>query len=332
MVGGEFEIDLSLLRDGFVESPDTYYFASGRTALYQIIKSLDCARRKVWMPDWLCHTMVDAVERAGFECVYYELDNHYKTTVEALDRSGFQDGDTVLMVNYFGLQKLNETAKSIKEAYPHAIVIEDDVQAYWELAERENPYADYRFTSLRKALPIPDGGLVYTKRPMPKATERNTFAPLKFQAGVMKLNRGKEGINDDDYLKLFKQGDALIPENYDSVMSDDSKRLYAGTDFQKVKQQRQANAKHLLEGLAAIGIKPMIDVPVDSVPLFVPIWLENRDEVRKRLFQHEIFCPVHWPFEGMSVKKGKDMADHELSLIVDQRYALKDMDLILSLL
>ena len=98
------------------------------------------------------------------------------------------------------------------------------------------------------------------------------------------------------------------------------------------KQQRQTNAAQMVKGLDEIGIKPMIPVSPDSVPLFVPIYLENRDDVRRRMFQHEVFCPVHWPLDGMSVKRGADMAKHELSLIVDQRYGEKDMDLMIDLM
>lgn len=331
MIGGEFEIDLSLQRE-FVPQPDVYYYASGRTALYQILRSFAPQHHKLWLPDWLCHTMVDAVEKADFEYCFYELDADFKATIETLDKSGFKDGGAVLMINYFGLQNLTGISKSIKDAYPNAVVIEDDVQAYWAFAEKENPYADYRFTSLRKALTVPDGGLVKTRCPMPKAVGDNTFAPLKIKAGTMKFHRGERGINDDDYLKLFKEGDKLIPENYESVMSPDSQRLFAGTNLEMAKQQRQANASQMVKGLDEIGIKPMIPVSPDSVPLFVPIYLENRDDVRRRMFQHEVFCPVHWPLDGMSVKRGADMAKHELSLIVDQRYNKKDMEFIQSLL
>ena len=331
MLGGEFEIDLSIQRE-FVPQLDTHYYASGRTALYQILRSLGPQHTKVWMPDWLCHTMVEAAERAKTEVVFYELNNDFKATLEALDKSGYRDGEAVLMVNYFGLQDLNPTSRAIKDQYPQSIVIEDDVQAYWCFAEQENPYAGFRFTSMRKAFAIPDGGLVKTSRPMLDVTGPNTFSPLKIKAGAMKQHRGQDGIKDEDYLALFRQGDELISENYDSSMSDDSKRLFAGTDFGQAKRQRRANAKVILEGLKSLGIKTLIEVSADAVPLFIPIYLENRDEVRKRMFQHEVFCPVHWPLEGMDVKKGKEMAEHELSLICDQRYGVKEMNLILSLL
>ena len=100
MLGGEFEIDLSIQRS-FVPQPDTYYYASGRTALYQILRSLAPLRKKVWMPDWLCHTMVEAADKAGFEVVFYELNSDFKATPSALDRSGFRNGDAMLMVNFF---------------------------------------------------------------------------------------------------------------------------------------------------------------------------------------------------------------------------------------
>ena len=115
-------------------------------------------------------------------------------------------------------------------------------------------------------------------------------------------------------------------------MSDDSQRLFAGTDFEQAKFQRQANARVILEGLSRLGIEPLNEVPVDCVPLFILIYLENRDEVRTRMFQNKVFCPVHWPLEGMAVKKGKEMAEHELSLIVDQRYGENDIISMINLL
>ena len=332
MIGGEFEIDLSNQIDAFQPVPDTYYYASGRTALYQILKSLKNRVNKIWFPDWLCHTMVEAAQNAGFEYEFYELSDSFIASVEALDSKGFSDGCLVLLINYFGLQDLTTSAKAIKDTFPDAIVIEDDVQAYYCFAEETNPYADYRFTSLRKTFPSPDGGLVYTKHPMPRVTQPNTFTKYKIEAGVMKFHRGENGIKDEDYLALFEKGSELIDEDYESVMSHDSEMLFAGTDLQWVKQKRQENASYLLKGLKSLGIESLIEVPKDKVPLFVPIYLENRNEIRKRMFQSEIFCPVHWPLEGLPLKKGSEMAQHELSLIVDQRNEKKEMKIIIELL
>jgi hypothetical protein len=50
------------------------------------------------------------------------------------------------------------------------------------------------------------------------------------------------------------------------------------------------------------------------------------------MFQQEIFCPVHWPLENMDVRRGSQLAESELSLIIDQRYERNDMDKIINIL
>ena len=99
-----------------------------------------------------------------------------------------------------------------------------------------------------------------------------------------------------------------------------------------MKVRRLSNARYLIDELAKKGICPILPLLEDHVPLFIPAYLENRDEVRKRMFQNEVFCPVHWPLDGRPLKRGAVMAKHELSLIIDQRYSVKDMNQIISLL
>lgn len=332
MIGGEFEIDLSLQKQPSPFPPNTYLYSSGRAALYQVFRSAQSVQRKIWFPDYLCNTMVDAAVKAGCDYAFYELDEKFQVSVGALEHSGFSDGNIVVLVNYFGLMDLCGSAKLIKDSYPNAVVVEDDVQAYYSFAEKTNPYSDYRLTSYRKTFAVPDGAPVYTLHAMPAVLNPNTFAPYKIEGGVKKMNRDSLGIDDSEYLALFEEGSRLIDDNYDSVMSDDSRKLLAGTDFNQVKKQRRTNAQYLLNGLRQLGIRTLLPIPDDCVPLFIPIWLDNRNDVRKRMFANEIYCPVHWPLDGLDVKKGKEMAEHELSLIVDQRYDKNDIVLIINLL
>lgn len=318
MIGGEFEIDLTQKGD-FVEQSDTYYYASGRAALYQILFSLKVHR--VWLPDYLCVSIVDAVKRAGCQVVFYELDDELDPKYETLSPDEY---DAVLLIDYFGLKDLNPIEDKISALFPYSVLIEDDVQAYYDFIERSNPYVQYRFTSLRKTFAVPDGGLVYSRHRLPKTDETNTFAPLKLQAADMKYHRTEVG-DDSKYLSLFERGEKMINQNYKSSMSIDSKGFFAGCNTERVKQARRTNADVILSGLKEMGITPVFPVPEDKVPLFIPVWIENRNEVRRKMFSNEIFCPVHWPLEGMNLKKGAEMAEHELSLIVDQRYTVEDM-------
>ena len=147
----------------------------------------------------------------------------------------------------------------------------------------------------------------------------------------MKLNRGV-GVKDEDYLRLFEEGERLIDDNYDSRMSSVSQSLYDGVNVKEAKIRRKNNAAYLIKGLEAINIHPIIEVSDSVTPLFIPIYLNNLNGVRRQMFQHEIFCPVHWPLEGMKLQLGAEMAEHELSLIIDQRYSEGDMNQILEII
>ena len=170
MIGGEFEIDLTTQRREFVGCPDTYYYASGRAALYQIVRSLNV--RRVWLPDYLCISVVEAVKRAGADYAFYELDDKLTPILSTFNQTEF---DAILLINYFGLMDLSDIETKLSETFPSTPLLEDDVQAYFEFDKRDNSCIDYRFSSLRKTFAVPDGGLVFTKHSMPVACEHNTF-------------------------------------------------------------------------------------------------------------------------------------------------------------
>ena len=211
-----------------------------------------------------------------------------------------------------------------------AIIIEDDVQAYYEFKKPLGD-VDFKFTSLRKTFAVPDGGLVKANLQLPVIETPNTFGQYKAAAALLKSMR-EGNFNDQIYLEMFEKGESIIDSELESGMSQIAEKLYGSLDEEHMKIRRLNNARHLVEQLKKHGVKPLLPLKEGYVPLFIPIILKNRDEVRKRMFQHEVFCPVHWPLEGMDLKRGKVMAEAELSLIIDQRYGQKEINEIIKLL
>lgn len=334
MIGGEFPITITdLLRaPNLLKVNDgTYHYASGRAALYQILKYLKEEKgiTSILLPDYLCDTILVPIRKLEFEYTFFPLNDKLELEKDKF-REVYKKDAAVLLINYFGLQDLTCQIAIIRNIDADAIIIEDDVQAYYEF-KKPLGEVDFKYTSLRKTFAIPDGGLVKTDHPLPVIDKPNTFGQYKGAAALMKAMR--DGNFDDSvYLDISKIGGSKIDDELDCSMSLISERLYACLDEEDVKSRRQKNAKYLAEKLSEKGIPTLLPVNEDKVPLFVPIYLENRDEVRKLMFQHEIFCPVHWPLSGMNVQKGAEMAAHEFSLIVDQRYGCKDMDEILKYL
>lgn len=333
VIGGEFE--LTGVPEVLSKDFGYYSYASGRTALYQILMSIKLETFKVWLPDWLCESMIDAVRRSGISYSFYTLGRNLEMDVDQFVQRNrpVSEHDVIVLVNYFGLINVERTIKQLKDYRVDSIIIEDDVQALFSFMDDEHHLADYRFTSLRKSIACPDGGLVFTKRIMPRVSAMNTFAPLKLKASLVKGGATEEG-DDEEYLRPFEEGEARIEENYNSVMSSEAAQILSAIDLQKASDIRKNNAQYLVKELFNLGVEPLVPIDPAKTPLFVPIAVENRDELRRELRRNQIFCPVHWPLRDdmRGLPMGQYMAEHELSLVVDQRYGLEDMQAIVEIM
>lgn len=333
VIGGEFE--LCSIPEGGFHQRNTYNYASGRAALYKILKSINPAPAKVWLPDWLCESMIDAVRKANINYGFYRLGSDYRMDVQQfLDNHKPAGGqEAILLVNYFGLTDVETTIIELKSQKVNAVIIEDDVQALFSFSDCGEHSADYRFTSLRKTIASPDGGLVKTQHQIFPSLKGNTFAHLKLMGALYK-GKADERTDDSEYLNLFEQGEALIDENYENGMSDEGWKIYTSADFNLVAERRRANARFLVNELSKCDIKPLMPINADDVPLFVPIKTDRRNEIRTALRQHSIFCPVHWPLRDdmKALPIGSEMAEKELSLVIDQRYTEEDMNSIVEVI
>lgn len=334
MIGGEFPIEVTdVLNVGIKHSevPDIYTYSSGRAALYQILKFLKQEKgiNHILLPDYLCSSVLVPVKALGLDFKFYPIDEQLELEASSFAKL-YKKDSAVLVINYFGLKDLNAQIQVLRSLDDNAIIIEDDVQAYYEF-KKPLGKVDFKFTSLRKTFAVPDGGLVKTKCQLPKVETPNTFGQYKAAAALLKSMR-EGNFNDQIYLEMFEKGESIIDSELECGMSQIAEKLYGSLDEEHIRIRRLNNARHLVDLLKKNGIKPLLPLTEGHVPLFIPIILKNRDEVRRRMFQHEVFCPVHWPLEGMDLKRGKVMAETELSLIIDQRYGQKELGEIISIL
>lgn len=332
MIGGEYEIrwsDLYAQSKRWTLGQDEYAYASGRAALFQILRYCrqSLGIRTILIPEYVCDSVVEAVRQSTLEIKTYPITDALQMDTNALGKLDAKN-TAILIVNYFGMADAESQKQYIRTNYPDAIIIEDDVQAYYAY---QKPLGTeyFKFTSLRKWFAVPDGGLVKTKYPMPNATKENTFAATKLAGAALKHIR--ECLNRDElYLEILQRGEEMIDANLENGMSDIAQRLMATIDTEHIAQQRLRNAHVLRERLKHIPlVKELMEQSEDAVPLFIPIYVNNRDEVRRAMFDAGIFCPVHWP--NQQTNHAQEIAKHELSLIIDQRYDEANMNRIVEI-
>lgn len=335
IIGGEMEFDFCVETLPKVNQLNKYgtYHASGRAALYSILQSLkDRNIKRVLLPDYLCSTIVTTVGSSGIDYDFYRLNESLLPDIVNIE-SKADESTAILIINYFGMLDLSSSESAIKKLSEKTLVIVDDVQALYSYLTSELSDIDYSFTSLRKWLPVPDGGLVHSKNNEITTPDNvNSFWVKKLNGLALKSMREDLKGMDEVYLHLLEEGENIIDQSLAARGSEVTKMVFERTDLEAVASKRRNNASFVLSGLKDIGIKPIIAPRHNSIPFFIPIMLEDRDMVRKKLFSHNIFCPVHWPLDGLKLERGAYMAAHELSIIIDQRYDIDDMRRILSVL
>lgn len=336
VIGGEFEIEVqqhyqqrNALPDGLVT------YSSGRSALYNILAYLkaNCGIKTILFPDYLCESVYRMAKKNQMGIDFYALDDQLNPDFKDIE-SQYDTSKAVLLVNYFGLKDYKVMINRLRSVYQKMIIILDNVQAPYTMLERTE--ADYSFSSFRKAFPVADGSWVVSKTAkLSQPSKINDFAQYKIAASYLKAIRSQQLFSDEVYLDLFHKGEEKIDDDYQTDMTALSKDILADMEWHRWAILRKRNAEVIVDGLNQLGLKPILSLQENTVPLFVPIRIENRDKVRKAMFANNIFLPVHWPIEDgykSKLKRGTDLAAYELSIIIDQRYTVSDMKRILKIL
>ena len=336
MIGGEFQLRCDDISYSVAESlmlpENEYAFSSGRAALYHILQHLKSCHHvtELLLPDYLCHTITETTIRAGIRPIFYPLTPDFTPSVDWLDQYAAK-ASPILVINYYGISRISEIVQVLRTQCPERIIILDDVQALFHFIQN-NDDVDFSFTSLRKSMAAPDGSLVKTKHKLYQPQQGSRFPYYKIAAAFLKSLRSQCEFDDTIYLNLFEKGEEYINSDIDSAMTPIAMSIYQRFDVFKAAKKRKQNAKHLLDGLKNLDLHPLIPVESGTIPLFLPLYLKNRDTVRKHFFMKKIFCPIHWPIIQPELQMGKNMAEHEISLIVDQRYGADEMEQILNII
>jgi hypothetical protein len=323
-IGGEFEIKPELL-SGFdlADVMEIGLFSSGRSALTAIL--LDAKepwRSKIHIPYYTCHTVVEACMLAGYEVSFYELTDKFAFPLEYLDL--IKPHEVLLSINYFGFINDNYIIKNIRDVRPDIITVSDQVHSIWTV---KDSIANYSFTSYRKHLSVTDGAIAYKsgKQLTPaKGVNNNNFSQYKLLGALLK----NEGTADRSYLSYFEKGEEMLNKETEvTKASKESCFLLNNIHFHEIKKKRSENYKLVYDLLRNKDIEFLFEFDESIIPLCVPIVLENRDTVRRKMMESNIFLPIHWLIHKYNFESAvsKKLANHELSVLIDQRNSKEDI-------
>jgi hypothetical protein len=323
LFGLEYEENPKKVTPSFISGRDLF-LVNARSGIWLLVNRL--RPPQVWVPSYLCHTILGAITPDETVLRFYEVDYDLKI------RSGqwiseINSGDLVIFIDYFGFPYDHQIGVSVKEK--GAWVLEDACQAL--LSSHVGGSSDFVLFSLRKWIGVPDGGILRFPESIPingisLDTPTASWWLKALQASILR-REFDEGLPTREWFKLFRQVEDTAPTGL-YAMSQLSKAISeCSVDYSIVARRRRDNYFKLLEKLTEYAAFPQIDP--DVVPLGFPVRLAKRDAVRQALFDHQIYPPVHWLIEGIIPPEYEDshrLASEIMTLPCDQRYGPEDME------
>lgn len=336
-LGSEYDLALSEMTikqnniyNYLSEYPYQTYFDSGRSALKHVASFLQTGK-KILLPEFICESVVDCFENQ--EVCFYKLHDNFSINISDMDEKIDSNTQAIFIMHYFGALQKESTLQTIKQIAEknELIIFEDTTHSVFS---KSSTIGDYQICSIRKWLPLPGGGVLYSKND--KLSVNNILSYEKSidnnrAYGMMLKNLYlKTGFDCNSiYRSIFTEAEKRLDQQKKiQTISDFSRFISKCIDIEQIKECRVNNYLFLQEKLFDMKIAPAIALHDNDCPLVLPIQVNNRDEFRTYLMENRIYCAVHWPFDSNQRNNrpfAEKCAKQLISLPIDQRYGKEEM-------
>lgn len=304
---------------------DANYYANGRQALIALI--LANKWQRIWIPDYFCYQIVESIKKTGITVLFYP-DTPTSNDREQIANTRFEKGDVLLRMNYFGIRGFRCNSQI------NIPVIEDhshDLIGDWA----SNSNADWCIASLRKTLPIPEGGILWSPigQPLPaapKQTEANiNLAQLRWQAMLLKKDYLSNGLVDKkQFLEIFSKTEQQFESTELSKLDDDSMIYLQDFDIFAWYSKKVDNWKYLFNLLTSTKVMVLQGENANCFNFSLAILFDNekiRNSVRSSLISNDIYPAILWDIPKDRPESTQEFGSRMLSIPCDARYTNEDM-------
>jgi hypothetical protein len=347
-IGGNFPVKSPFadLEEEFVfQDKSPYFFSSGRSAILAMIQLTKAEGKKVAMPYFTCHSVIEPFVNSGCEIIYYPIGLDLKVNEKSIANFCYLEQPYLLFYHdYFGLNEAQKWQSLFEEFQDNVIFVNDQTHSFFNA--NTSALSHYSLMSIRKWGGISEGGILQVNQGSDArvvyATRPETDSRLKSYTQASRLKEayltGESGINKDSFRELFYQSESFFdsenevyPIHKTAILAWD---YLLQSDFA---ERRKCNFQVLdngwMEEWRSWGY-PVIEFSSEITPLYFPIILKtNRQILQGFLASNKVYAPIIWPKSTLIHVDSDDTLYHQLLCIpVDQRYEEEEMKNILKLL
>ena len=304
-IGGYFELEKS---SGEEYYPELYKINLGRTAMKLLVKVR--GYKKVYLPHFLCDSVIAACEEAGCATEYYSHRPDY--SIDLPERI-LSDDEVLYLVNHYG-QLTDEKILEYKKKYGNVIV--DHTHDFFR---HPLPGIDTLY-SVRKYFGVSDGAYVSTDAELglEDYEQDRSYNRMEHILGRFDADAGT-------FYKKMLDNAAGYHGAPIMRMSKVTENLLKSIDYESVKEARNRNYAALKKYLP--DTNDFNKITPDG-PFTYPFHNEQGVQLRKNLAARKIFVPTYWsnilsnrPWTAVEYA----WASNILPIPCDQRYTEEDM-------
>lgn len=299
--------------------------ADGRQCIVVLIRQYGWKR--IWMPDYFCYEVIDTIkEQTGIEVEFYEDNPAFEGEVVNLP---FEKGDVLLRMNYFGM-RWQRSNKSIP-----CPVIEDhshDPFGHWALYSD----ADWCISSIRKILPLPEGGMMWSPKghqltmELKSSVENEKIAAVRWGGMEMKTAYLKgEKVSKEEFRKRYTETEEFFDRAEPAVIDNRSREVVSKQlDINLWQGAKRKNWMLLKSLVNQDSCTVMIPEDESCTAFSLTLLMKSkaqRDELRKRLIEACVYPAILWAVPVSASENSKDFSERMLSIHCDGRYTEEDV-------
>ncbi len=298
-------------------SRTTRFYHLGRYAIWHALKALGLgSEASVAFPAFHCGAELIPFVKLGVRVRYYRVDRSLQADLDSL-RSTL-DGDTkaVFVTHCLGFPQRIDAIQELCAEHDLPL-IEDCAHTLngWYGDRLLGTFGDVAIFSMRKLLPMPDGGALSINSPSIRAPDAATPPPLLNAVGGATLKVGRYIAERDGALgRVFRAciarpaSHVLRQQQIDSPrfrsdradwgMSKLSERILREADLEWVRRRRRENFEWLIENLAATDhAAPLLTSLPDGVcPLMFPVLAQEPEWFVQHLRRRGIQSELYWRY------------------------------------
>lgn len=325
-MGSDHHLDLTAVTTGSWLPAEASLVASGRHAIYTAATALLGDRGVLHVPTYFCHDVTRWLERhlpvALFAHGPFESD----------DDLSIGEDDVALVVEYFG----NRSSLTVHGGR----VVVDRTHLPWATHVYDRR-PDAITSSLRKALPLPDGGVCQFMVGVKDET-RGAEADERWESAVSETLLGMElkgqyirsgGCRKDEFLSRIKSVERHLDATASRLPASDFTRAFARHfDVARIEEKGRLN-QELLAQLTSGGSNSisLLNTPSHTVLTFESA--ADRDAARQAMIAEGVFPAILWDPGTRSVPdRQRRLAETTLFLHVDHRYSDRHIERLASII